>query len=118
MISEAVLTLILLSHIFLIRGCFKINQNLPVQGDNITHEIQGVSTIHDEMADLIHTVAESLPNMNPASTHTGSPVADLLSMFLNSKSNTANEHGNTLTEEWQVQETDSPPTLETENQPA
>ena len=115
MISEAVLTLILLSHIFLIRGCFKINQNLPVQGDNITHEIQGVSTILDEMADLIHTVAESLPNMNPASTHTGSPVADLLSMFLNSKTATANEHGS-LTQEWQVHQEDSQPTLETENE--
>jgi hypothetical protein len=115
MISEAVLTLILLSHLFLIRGCFKINENLPLQGGKITTEIRDVGTILDEMADLIHTVSESIPMPSAGSPPMGSPIGDLLSMFLNNSRTTGDEHG-PFTELRQVQENNPPTTLETEDQ--
>lgn len=114
MISEAVLTLILVSHLFLIRGCFKINENLPLQGGKISEDIRDVGTILDEMADLIHAVGESFPMAAAASTPTGSPLGDLLHMFLNNSRSTAEEHG-PFTELRQVQKDNPPTTLETED---
>jgi len=115
MISEAVLTLILLSHMFLIRGCFKINETLPLQGGIITTEIRDVGTILDEMADLIHNMAESIPGQSGGSTPTGSPLGDLLSMFLNNSKATPSEHGPT-TQERTIHEIDPTPQEQTENE--
>jgi len=115
MISETVLTLILISHLFLIRGCFQINQNLPVQGGNITTEIRDVATILDEMADLIHTLGDAVP-VPTGTTPTGSPIGDLLSMFLNSKSNTGIEHGPPKSQEWEVLDPETNPQDEIPNQ--
>ena len=115
-LQAASLLLLIIGHGFLIRGCFSIRDGLPVTGDQISGKIEGVSTLLDEMNDLIHSLTELVPSGGPpASAQTGSVMEVLLSTFLNSKTPSPQQHGS-LTQEWQVQENDSPPTLETENE--
>ena len=116
-LQAASLLLLIVGHGFLIRGCFSIRDGLPVTGDQISGKIEGVSTLLDEMNDLIHSLTELVPSGTPpASAQTGSVMEVLLSTFLNSGTTSQANHGNTLTQEWQVHENNPPPTLETENE--
>ena len=115
-LQAASLLLLIVGHGFLIRGCFSIRDGLPVTGDQISGKIEGVSTLLDEMNDLIHSLTELVPSGTPpASAQTGSVMEVLLSTFLNSKTPSPQQHGS-LTQEWQVHENNPPPTLETENE--
>lgn len=115
-LQAASLLLLIIGHGFLIRGCFDIRDGLPSTGERITDKIEGVSTLLDEMNDLIHALTDMVPSGTPpASAQTGSVMEVLLSTFLNSKTPSPSEHA-TLTQEWSVHENNSPPTLEAEDQ--
>ena len=91
----------------LIRGCFRINESIPVAGGGIREEITRTADLIDEVAQLIADLGDSVP---PAAVaHTPSSPLDLLGAFLNNRMNTAQPHA-TPSEEWEVLPNDPNPT--------
>ena len=116
-LQAASLLLLIVGHGFLIRGCFSIRDGLPVTGDQISGKIEGVSSLLDEMNDLIHSLTELVPSGTPpASAQTGSVMEVLLSTFLNSGSNPPVIDGNPQEPQNRAYDEIHPPTLETENE--
>ena len=112
-IQAASLLLLIIAHGILIRGCYGIRDGLPTQGSAISERIDGVTSVLDELADLIHAIPEHMPGSGNAQPPTDL-MGTLLTAFMGSRTPQQN-HGS-LTQEWQVRKDDSPPTLETENQ--
>ena len=109
------LLLLVIAHSFLIRGCFKMNESIPASTDTISHHFDTVSTLLNELCDII---SDLTGGNNPPPTPNqsmGGSIPEILSTLLMSRMNMGQEHGS-LTKEWQVHQNDSPPTLETENQ--
>ena len=104
---------LLVSTYYLTVGCRKIGDSMPQESTNITDKVAGVTEVLDDIADLLNEALESFTN-NPITQTPSSPVQSILSAFLSSAT-TPKEHGS-LTQEWQVHQNDSPPTLETENE--
>lgn len=112
-IQAASLFLLIIAHGFLIQGCYGIRDGLPTQGSAISERIDGVTTVLDELADLIHNIGESVPssgNTQPPTDLFGT----LLTAFMAPKTPQVNHAS--LTKEWPIHQDDSPPTLETENE--
>jgi len=113
-IQAASLLLLIIAHGFLIRGCHGIRDGLPTQGSAISERIDGVTTVLDELADLIHNIGESVPgggNTQPPTDLFGT----LLTAFMAPKTPPMN-HGS-LTQEWQVHEDNPQTKVETEIEP-
>jgi len=112
---------LLVSTYYLTIGCKSISESLPDESGHIsgridatTEKISGMTDVLDDIANLLNEALATLPIVG--STQTASnPMEAILSGFI-SRMTMPQEHGNTLKEEWQVHENDSPPTLETENQ--
>ena len=106
---------LLVSTYYLTVGCRRIGDSLPTESGQISERVAGDTEVLDDIADLLNEAVQSFAGMGATQTPS-SPMEAILSGFITSMTSKAN-HG-PLTEEWQVQENDSPPTLETENQPA
>ena len=117
-LQAASLIILIIGHGFLIRGCFSIRDGLPVTGEQISDKIEGVSTLLDEMNDLIHSLTDVMPSGGPsASAQTGGGWESLLSAFLMPKTPSPLNHGRSQEpQDWTDDEIISPPTLETENE--
>jgi hypothetical protein len=105
---------LLVSTYYLTVGCRNISESMPLESTNITEKVTGVTEVLDDIADLLNEALESFTNSAITQTPS-SPVQSILSALISSAT-TPKEHGS-LTQEWQVHQNDSPPTLETENQP-
>ena len=112
---------LLVSSYYLTIGCKNISESLPHESSHITHKVEGASEkitgmteVLDDIANLLNEGLGALSNSLPAQT-ASSPVEMILSSLM-TRMTSPSEHGNTLTEEWQVRKDDSPPTLETENE--
>lgn len=99
------LMLLIVTNGMLVRGCFRIREAIPVEGNMIAGKIDRTSELIDELCQLISDFADSSTNTAVAQTPSG--VGDLLSMFLNNRMNMANEHGKT--QEWEIHQTDNDP---------
>ena len=74
---------LIVAHYFLIRGCFSIKEEMPIQGNRITMKIDAVSDYLDELNQLISDFSDSMPssgNNHPPS----SPMEVLLTSFMSS----------------------------------
>jgi len=99
------LILLILGHALLIRGCFKINETLPTESGYITTEIRSVSSVLDEVADLLNELLNS-GSGKPVSTQQPTIIEALVNSFLNPTPMDA-EHGDTQKqEEWTVHSAD------------
>lgn len=107
------LLLLIVGHGFLIRGCFKINQNIPTSADCITDKIESVRGVLDEVADLLNEMLDSSPKsaITPPSS---SPIELFLHSFLNRNTMGESNASQTKQEEWEIYQTDEAtnPTLE------
>jgi hypothetical protein len=102
------LLLLIVGHGFLIRGCFKINENIPTSADCITEKIESVRGVLDEVADLLNEMLDGTPK-NPITQTPSSPVEALLTAFLN-RTPLASVNGYPQEQnEWEVLETDENP---------
>jgi len=110
------LLLLVIAHSFLIRGCFKINETIPNSTNTISHHFDNVSTLLNELCDIIADMTGGGSSQGSVNPHTGSSLPEMLSTILMNRFAMPQEHGNPLKEEWTIHENDSPPTLETENQ--
>ena len=113
-IQAVSLLLLIIGHGFLIRGCFKIHDELPVQGTRISEALGDTTNMIDELADLLNELVAGFGQSSPTSPNGPVDLPSLLSMFLMNKTGIGSEHG-TQTQRT-IYEDDSPPTLETENE--
>ena len=95
---------LLVCQYYLIRGCFRINESIPVAGGGIREEITRTADLIDEVAQLIADLGDSA---TPAAVaQTASTPLDLLGMFLNNRMNPAQPHA-PPEQEWEVLPNDS-----------
>lgn len=84
------LLLLVVTHGLLVRGCFKLNDALPTQGDLIASRIERTSDLLDEVAQLIADLGDTGPSTAVAQSQGVLP--DLLTMFLQRQAVNAVDH--------------------------
>jgi hypothetical protein len=106
----ALLGLIVCQYI-LIRGCFRINETIPLAGGNITAKIDRTADLLDEMAQLIADLSDGLGG-STVPQPVPSPMEALLSAFM---SRTAMGGHASQSQEWEILPPDENPTTDTQN---
>jgi len=103
------LMLLLGGHALLIRGCTKMNLSIPASTETISSKFDGVSTILDELADILAEFGS--PEQTSAMTKQaiGGSIPEMLMATLMGKVMQPQEHGNSQQKEWEILE-DLPPT--------
>ena len=102
---------LLVSTYYLTVGCRNISASLPAESGQISDKIEGVSSLLDEMNDLLNEGLAGLSTAGGTQTPS-SPMEAILGGLISSMTNKAN-HG-PLTERT-IQTTDISPTLSEEN---
>jgi len=74
---------LIIAHYFLIRGCFSIKEEMPIQGERITGKIDSISEYLDELNQLISDFSDSMPT-NAGNHPPSSPMELLLTSFMSS----------------------------------
>lgn len=110
------LLLLIVAHGFLIRGCFGIRTELPLQGGSIASKIDRTADLLDEVAQLISDLTDNLPtqaNTQPVS----SPMEAILTSLISNIGN-PQKHAKT-SEEWEILPNNDNPTQtkQAEDQP-
>ena len=100
----------------LIRGCFSIHTQLPVQGGDISTRIDKVADLLDEMADLINNAVQWQENLTPATQTSSSPIMSLLSAFMSNTQSPPGHGSKTQQTEREIYEIIQPQTKQTENE--
>jgi len=112
------LLLLIITHFFLVRGCFSIKAELPVQGGILAGRLDRTADLLDEVAQLIADLGDGAPSQSPALAQTGSPVGDLLTMFLNNRMNMGGVDSHAEKEqEWEIYPPTNDPTTTNEASP-
>jgi hypothetical protein len=106
---------LIITHYFLVRGCFSIKEELPIQGGIITGRLDRTADLLDEVAQLISDLTDSQPSQAPLAP-SGGGFADLLGAFLNNRMNMASEHATTQ-QQWEIHEEEINPATTQEYQP-
>ena len=102
---------LIVAHFFLVRGCFSIKEELPLQGGLISGRLDRTGDLLDEVAQLLADLADGLGahDQKFPTAHPPSGLGDLLTAFLNNRMNMASPHA-TPSEEWEVLPNDTDPT--------
>ena len=100
----------------LIRGCFSIHTQLPVQGGDISTRIDKVADLLDEMADLINNAVQWQENLTPATHTDSSPIMSLLSAFMTKTPSPPGHGSKTQQTEREIYEIIEPQTTQTESE--
>ena len=99
----------------MIRGCFKINETLPTESGYITTEIRQVSSVLDEVADLLNEMLSGGGSQPVPTTHTPMDIPSLLTTFLMNRTGMGANNGSPKEQnEWEIYEGNeaTEPTLE------
>ena len=72
----------IVSLFMIIRGCYGIHRELPVQGEAITHRIDRTADLIDEVAQLISDFSDAVPAPSQ-SAGSDSPFGLILNSLLN-----------------------------------
>jgi hypothetical protein len=99
---------LIVTHYFLVRGCFSIKEELPLQGGILAGRIDRTADLLDEVAQLIADLSDG-PSP-PAVAQPPSGLGEMVAMFLNNRMNPASAHA-TQSAEWEVlpNDSDTPP---------
>jgi len=97
----------------LIRGCFRINETIPVAGGAITSKIDRTADLLDEMAQLIADFSDTMTGSGNTPPPP-SPMEAILTAFM---SKTAMGNHASQKQEWEIypNNDDPPQTVEAEN---
>lgn len=105
---------LIVTHFFLVRGCFSIKEQLPLQGGMLATRIDRTADLLDEVAQLIADLSDGA-NV-PAVAQPPSGLGEMVAMFLNNRMNTASAHG-PQESEWEIYPPNDDPTTQENNQP-
>jgi hypothetical protein len=100
---------LIVTHYFLVRGCFSIKTELPIQGGHITTRLDRTADLLDEVAQLIADLSDSSP-VGPVAQPPSGLGEMVANLFLTKMQNTS-EHA-PPSAEWEIfqNDTDTPPT--------
>jgi len=92
---------LLVSTYYLTIGCRNIGESLPNESGNITDKVDSMTTVLDDIANLLNEGLHAIGNSG--STHTATnPMEALLTGFI-SRMTSPSEHGSTAQqEEWEI----------------
>ena len=110
---------LIVAHYFLVRGCFSIKEELPLQGGIISGRLDRTGDLLDEVAQLLADLADGIGGGDPKSAappHPQGGIADFLTAFLNNRMNMASQHATTQ-QQWEIHEEEIDPTTTQEYQP-
>ena len=111
------LILLICAHGVLIRSCYNLHSSIPEQSSQVQTRIDSVHSLLDEALDMIHDFENSAIAQKvtqPLAFESGG--AGILSTLLTSML-MPSEHGHPQEQKQRtIQQNDSPPTLETENE--
>ena len=115
-LQVSALLLLIIAHGFLIRGCFGIKTELPLQGGTISSKIDRTADLLDEMAQLISDFSDSMVG-GAVTQPVPSPMEAILSAFM-SRVTPSPSHSKT-SEEWEILPNNDNPTQtkQAEDQP-
>lgn len=110
---------LIVAHYFLVRGCFSIKEELPLQGGAISGRLDRTGDLLDEVAQLLADLADGLGGGDHRlqAAHPPSGFGDLLTAFLNNRMNMGSSHA-TPEQQWEIYPpNEDTPTVAEENQP-
>lgn len=110
------LMLLLAGHGLLIRGCTKIHQSIPYSTNQLGSKFDGISTILDELADLIHEFGSPQQTSQMQKASLGGSIPEMLTTLFMNNIQQSKPHGQ-ATHEWEVQENHPPNPKKTEDEP-
>ena len=115
-LQVSALLLLIIAHGFLIRGCFGIKTELPLQGGTISSKIDRTADLLDEMAQLISDFSDNMAG-GSVTQPVPSPMEAILSAFM-SRVTPSPSHAKT-SEEWEILPNNDNPTQtkQAEDQP-
>ena len=98
-LQVSALLLLIIAHGFLIRGCFGIKTELPLQGGTISSKIDRTADLLDEMAQLISDFSDSMTG-TAVTQPVPTPMEAILSAFM-AKVTPSPSHAET-SKEWEI----------------
>ena len=104
---------LLISAVFLIRLLLEMPNSMDSKTDVIHADLNDITTILDDIADLFNDALGAVAN-SPIAQTPSSPMESILSGLISSVM-TPKTHGDPQTEIRTIQATDNPPPLQTEN---
>jgi len=105
-LQVSALLLLIIAHGFLIRGCFGIKTELPLQGGTISSKIDRTADLLDEMAQLISDFSDNMAG-GTVTQPVPTPMEAILSAFM-SRVTPSPSHAKT-SEEWEILPNDNHP---------
>ena len=96
MLNEMTLICLLclvIAHGFLIKGCFKINGQIPTSTEAITSQFEVTSHLLNELCDIIAELTPASQNATIQKQAVGGSIAEMLSSLLMNRMNMGQEHG-------------------------
>ena len=85
----------------LIRGCFKINESIPIQGGSISSRIDRTADLLDEVAQLISDFSDNLSG-NGNTPPPPSPMEAILTALISKTNIGGNDTHGTKESEWEI----------------
>jgi len=115
-ITAVTMLLLVIGHGLLIKKCSKLTDELEPQAQTLSTELKDITSILDDVADLLHEGLNGLMKSPVTNPQTGMDIPSLLTNLFMSKVNMGSEHGSTQEPERTIQEINPHPSEETENE--
>jgi len=115
-ITAVTMLLLVIGHGLLIKKCSKLTDELEPQAQTLSTELKDITSILDDVADLLHEGLNGLMKSTVTNPQTGMDIPSLLTNLFMSKVNMGSEHGSTQEPERTIQEINPHPSEETENE--
>ena len=108
--------LLVIGHGLLIKKCTKLTDELEPSAQSLSTELKDITSILDDVADLLHEGLNGLMKSPVTNPQTGMDIPSLLTNLFMSKVNMGSEHGDPQEQTRTIQEINDPPQGETENE--
>jgi hypothetical protein len=108
------LLFLVIGHGLLIKKCTKLTDGLEPSAENLSSEMKGITSILDDIADLINDSLNFVAN-SPIAQTPNSPMEGILNGLISNMLNTKKHGYSQEPQDREIHEI-NPPTLETENE--
>jgi hypothetical protein len=117
-ITAITMLFLVIGHGLLIKKCSKLTDEIEPSAQNLSTELKDITSILDDVADLLHEGLNGLMKSPVANTQAGMDLPSLLTNLFMSKVNIGTDNATeTKSQEWEVLQNHPPPPNQTENEP-
>lgn len=108
-ITAVTMLLLVLGHGLLIKKCSKLTDELEPSAQNLSTELKDITSILDDVADLLHEGLNGLMKSPVTNPQAGLDLPSLLTNLFMSKVNIGTEHGTKEPQDGEIHEIHPPP---------